>query len=239
MSDPLLPATAAQRTLAVLLLAAGLATGACSTKPSASALLRQDFPPPRLTSRGTEIGIASWYGPGFDGKLTANGERFNRHGMTAAHRTLPFGSILDVTDLDTGRSVRVRVNDRGPYIQGRVLDLSYGAAKRLGMIQKGTARVEIAVRNKNAETWTGVHYAVQVGAFRTIDDARAFTRSLSAYAKRYYIARPDETSTHYRIRVGPYSEPHLAYGAADRLAHLGFDTLVVEERKAAMRVSRR
>ena len=87
--------------------------------------------------------IASWYGPGFHGRTTANGETYNQHGMTAAQRTLPFGTIVRVTY--SGRSVTVRINDRGPFIPGRVIDLSRGAASALGMIDAGVVPVCITV----------------------------------------------------------------------------------------------
>lgn len=86
---------------------------------------------------------ASFYGSGFHGRRTANGERFNRHELTAAHRTLPFGSLLRVTYPRSGQSVIVRVNDRGPYIDGRDIDLSEGAARRLGMRGAGVARIRV------------------------------------------------------------------------------------------------
>lgn len=88
-------------------------------------------------------GEASYYGPGFAGRPTANGERFNPAEMTAAHRTLPFGSKLRVTNTRNGQSVVVRVNDRGPYAHNRIIDLSQGAAKEIGMIQSGTAHVKL------------------------------------------------------------------------------------------------
>ncbi len=90
-------------------------------------------------------GTASYYGPGFHGKQTANGERFDMHAMTAAHKTLPFNTRLRVTNTDNGKSVIVRINDRGPYKRGRVLDLSKGAAQALGMLTSGTARVRCEV----------------------------------------------------------------------------------------------
>ena len=83
-----------------------------------------------------EEGIASWYGPGFHGKLTASGERYDMHQMTAAHKRLPLGTIVKVRRLATGRSVTVKINDRGPFIRGRIIDLSYGAAKALRMVEK-------------------------------------------------------------------------------------------------------
>jgi len=94
---------------------------------------------PRIAS------IASWYGPGFAGNLTANGERFNPSAMTAAHPYLPFGTRLRVTNRNNGRSVIVRVNDRGPFVGGRAIDLSKGAAGRIGMISTGVAPVKIEV----------------------------------------------------------------------------------------------
>lgn len=92
-----------------------------------------------------EVGIASWYGPGFHGKRTASGEIYDMYGISAAHRTLPFGMIVKVVDLETGRSVVVRINDRGPFIEGRIIDLSYGAAKELGMVEKGLAKVGLKI----------------------------------------------------------------------------------------------
>lgn len=90
-----------------------------------------------------EVGRASWYGPGFHGRETASGEIFNQHELTAAHRRLPLGTRITVTNLENGKSVRVSVNDRGPYIHGRVLDLSKAAARRLDMVSDGVVRVRI------------------------------------------------------------------------------------------------
>ncbi|MBM3463956.1 MAG: septal ring lytic transglycosylase RlpA family protein [Armatimonadetes bacterium] len=102
-----------------------------------------------LTLDGAPVyqrGVASWYGPGFHGRPTASGQRFNRYGMTAAHPSLPLGSRITVVNLGNGRSVDVVVNDRGPFVGGRVLDLSEGAAEQLGFKRAGTARVEIRFR---------------------------------------------------------------------------------------------
>jgi rare lipoprotein A len=90
------------------------------------------------------VGVASYYGREFQGRRAANGERFNMNALTAAHRSLPFGTKLQVTNLRNGRSVVVRVSDRGPFIRGRVLDLSYGAARVLDMVGRGTAKVKFA-----------------------------------------------------------------------------------------------
>jgi rare lipoprotein A len=90
-----------------------------------------------------QVGVASWYGPGFHGKKTASGERYNQNNLTAAHRKLPLGSEVKVTNLDNGRSIVVEINDRGPYVKGRVIDLSKAAARSLGMVEDGVGRVRI------------------------------------------------------------------------------------------------
>lgn len=100
----------------------------------------------RPSARGyRETGVASWYGPGFDGRPTSSGEPFDRHGFTAAHRTLPLGAWVEVTNLRNGRTVTVRINDRGPFRnpERRIIDLSYAAASELGMIDAGTVEVEV------------------------------------------------------------------------------------------------
>lgn len=93
----------------------------------------------------SQTGKASWYGPRFHGRKTSNGERFNKYALTAAHRTLPFGTEIEVTDPATQRSIRVRINDRGPFIKGRILDLSEGAAKSLGIMNRGVANIQIRI----------------------------------------------------------------------------------------------
>ncbi len=95
--------------------------------------------------RPVQTGKASWYGPGFRGKPTASGEKFRPSRRTAAHKTLPFGTVVKVTRVDTGQSVRVVINDRGPYAAGRVIDLSRRAARRIDMISDGVAEVELKV----------------------------------------------------------------------------------------------
>lgn len=98
-----------------------------------------------------ETGIASWYGPGFDGKRTANGEIFDTNGLTAAHKTLPMPSMVRVTNLENGRSIAVRVNDRGPFAPGRVIDLSRRGAQLLGFIERGTARVRVEIMAEDSQ----------------------------------------------------------------------------------------
>jgi rare lipoprotein A len=100
---------------------------------------------PLAGGRSDEVGMASYYGREHDGRRTASGEVFDMHAMTAAHPTLPFGTRVRVTNLANGREVTVRINDRGPFRGGRILDLSYGAARKLGMVGRGVAKVRVAV----------------------------------------------------------------------------------------------
>jgi len=117
-------------TAAVILIAASL--GCATTGPLAG-------------GRSEEVGLASYYGREHDGRRTASGEIFDMNEMTAAHRTLPFGTRVRVTDLANGRQVTVRINDRGPFRRGRILDLSYAAARKLGIVGRGVAKVRVAV----------------------------------------------------------------------------------------------
>ena len=94
---------------------------------------------------GVFRGVSSWYGPNFHGKLTANGEVYDMYGVTAAHKTLTLGTVVRVTNLDNEKSLILRINDRGPYVDGRILDCSFGAAKKLGFHEQGTANVEIKI----------------------------------------------------------------------------------------------
>lgn len=124
---------------------------ACATLPiwgcarSAKPDLRESREAPTSGRPGGVVGegLASFYGKGFDGRLTANGERFDKEAMTAAHRTLPFNACLRVKNLENGREVKLRVNDRGPYSGHRILDVSEGAARKLGMIDRGVTRVRL------------------------------------------------------------------------------------------------
>ncbi len=123
-----------------------------------------------------ETGTASWYGNDFHGKPTSNGETYNMHGITAAHKLLPMHTMLLVTNLDNGRQLVVRVNDRGPFIRGRIIDLSYGAAEKLDLLETGTAKVKITALGEvqkanghhsfkhHADLQSG-EYFVQIGAF--------------------------------------------------------------------------
>ena len=118
------------------------------SKTSVSGQVKKvSYSPVSAKAKFASSGVASYYGPGFHGRRTANGETFNMHAMTAAHRTLPFGTLIKVTNLSNGKSTIVRVNDRGPYVGNRVIDLSVAAAKQIGSTHSGVAQVSLEIVN--------------------------------------------------------------------------------------------
>jgi rare lipoprotein A len=134
----------------------------------------------------TEIGRASWYGPPYHNRVGSNGEVYNMHAMTAAHRTLPLGSIVRVTNLKTGHTALVRITDRGPFIPGRVLDLSLAAARKLDVYLPGVAEVKVEVMQSPAPLETGGKWAVQIGGFPQQDAAVLLADHLT---RRYRTAK--------------------------------------------------
>lgn len=162
----------------------------------------------------SETGIASWYGPGFHGKKTASGEKYNQNAFTAAHKTLPFGTRVNVMNLDNNKSTTVIINDRGPFKSGRIIDLSNAAAKTLGIIGTGTARVKIkAIGTSNSTSKpitkaTSVaradgKYYVQVGAYSSKDNAYNVAKNLSNSGYNYQVKIGSNGM--YSVLAGPYS----------------------------------
>jgi rare lipoprotein A len=127
---------------AAALIAVSLAVAGCGRRVTAHVPIP---PPPPAPIGWTETGVASWYGIPYDGRRTSSGEIFDMHAFTAAHRTLPFNTWLEVTDVQSGKHVNVRINDRGPFVDGRIIDLSMGAADQLGMVRAGLAKVRLKV----------------------------------------------------------------------------------------------
>ena len=169
-------------------------------------------------------GIASWYGKKFHGRQTSNGERYDMYRLTAAHKTLPLPTNVRVTNLNNGRSVVVRVNDRGPFVGNRLIDLSYEAARQLDMIDVGTALVEIealeagytdaitdvapaAAENSPAEIATALNMYVQVGAFGEAGNAHTLATLLTENGvDKVAVREPIGTAAPlYRVRIGPLS----------------------------------
>ncbi len=175
--------------------------------------------------------MASWYGPGFHGNLTANGERYDMYGITAAHRTLPLGSVLQVRSLTTGRQVKVRVNDRGPFAKGRILDLSLGAAKVLQMTQRGTDRVSLKVIDYLGPLKPGERLVVQVGSFRDKSRASTIKNMLTDdYAPVRIVKISIRGERFYRVLVGTYRNEKRAQAMANRLSkRFHLQTLVVRD----------
>jgi len=134
----------------------------------------------------TEVGRASWYGPPYHNRVGSNGEVYNMHAMTAAHRTLPLGSIVRVTNLKTGHMALVRITDRGPFIPGRVLDLSLAAARKVDVYVPGVAEVKVEVMQAPAPLESGGKWAVQIGGFPHEHEA---TKVADHLTRRYHTAK--------------------------------------------------
>jgi rare lipoprotein A len=151
------------------------------TPPSETAPSEEDAfrIPANAKPISVETGLASWYGGPYNRRRGSNGEVYNMHAMTAAHRTLPLGSIVRVTNLKTGRSALVRITDRGPFVEGRVLDLSLAAAKKVDVWQAGVAMVRIEVMRAPSSLETGGRWAVQIGAFEKEHSADKLADHLS------------------------------------------------------------
>ncbi|MFZ0887564.1 MAG: septal ring lytic transglycosylase RlpA family protein [Candidatus Binataceae bacterium] len=190
---------------------------------------------PEVVAPGaTLVGVASWYGPGFNGHRTASGEIYNQEDMTAASNSFPLGTRLMVTNLENQRSAAVRVNDRGPFRKQRKLDLSHAAARVLGITQPGTARVEMEVLSAPAsagEVIAGrLRYFVQLGAFSESRNARELYDRL---APRYADVRIDTLAAgkhrYYRVRMGAFSSRQEAQARATESASLGLPMLIVAE----------
>ncbi len=187
------------------------------------------------SSRGyRERGIASWYGTKFHGRNTSSGERYDMYAMTAAHKELPLPTYVRVTNLQNGRSTVVKVNDRGPFHSNRIIDLSYAAATKLGIIGKGTGLVEVVALQPGdpapapARTYASApnqnpNLFVQVGAFSNRDNADRLRWRLQNSLNR--SVRIQQTGEHgpvmYRVQVGPVFNVEQADSLAFRLADLG------------------
>ncbi|MBN1523932.1 MAG: septal ring lytic transglycosylase RlpA family protein [Spirochaetales bacterium] len=170
-----------------------------------------------------EEGYASWYGGKFQGRKTANGEIFDTEKHTAAHKTLPFGTMVKVTSLETSQSTTVRINDRGPFVAGRIIDLSRIAAEEIGMVGAGTARVrlEILTRPEPAN-----HYIIQVASFRNKDNAFVLGEKLKAKG----------FSVYYEVTAAGYTRTFVKHVSRDNLdaarqilADMGYPGPIVRE----------
>jgi rare lipoprotein A len=157
--------------------------------------------------RYKEFGMASWYGKEYHGRRTANGEIYDMYAMTAAHLTLPFNTLVRVTNLENGKKAELRINDRGPFVAGRVIDLSHSGAKTIDMLGKGTAQVAleaILVVGGNSLSIEGV-FAIQVGAFEEKQNAARFQGQLEKkYANVHTVIWESNVKRLYRVRLGAF-----------------------------------
>ena len=224
-----------------LLLVAGCAT---ATHPSGGgppvATPTPPSPPPSVptpapaTTLGVgETGQASWYGEPHHGRPTASGEIYDMHDLTAAHRTLPLGTRVLVTNTRTGQATEVRINDRGPFKEGRVVDLSYAAALLLGAVGPGVIPVRVQVISlpeaATAGAAAGGRFAVQVGAFSSRAPAESLRRDLARDGVQATVSEASISGeTYYRVRVGDYADRTAAHEAARGLAVRGRRAVIVE-----------
>jgi rare lipoprotein A len=174
-----------------------------------------------------QTGVASWYGSDFQGRKTASGEVFDMYGLSAAHRTLPLGTVIHVTNLENSKSVVVTVNDRGPFVANRVLELSYGAARELGFVAQGTARVSIEATELPRSTSP---FTVQAAVFSEEENANLLKDRLS-FKYEHISIQPfvSNEGTFYRVRVGSYATEERAATVAAKLKLDGLEPFVVRK----------
>jgi rare lipoprotein A len=176
-------------------------------------------------TKGVQYGVASWYGSDFHGKQTSSGEIYDMYQLTCAHNTLPLGTMVMVTNLENGSSVEVKVNDRGPFVKDRIIDLSYAAARILGIREKGTAMVKVEFIGPLVEQIQ--RFTVQVGSFIDEGNAQRLADQLRKGFENVYVTIV-ETSTqkYHRVRVGQFETEESALNIAEKLAQMGYKVLV-------------
>jgi rare lipoprotein A len=212
--------------LGALMLAAAVFAACSATRPAPSA------PSAAAPANGASIvGIASWYGPGFNGHRTSSGAIYDQDDLTAASTAFPLGSRVRVTNLDNGKSVDVTINDHGPYVKGRKLDLSRRAARQIGMIGTGTAPVRMAVLETPAGgPALGERYFVQVGSFADPAHAESVRKRLAAHYDDVEIQPVrDGFGRFYRVRMGAFASREDAAARAARMVRSGFPAFVITE----------
>jgi len=191
-------------------------------QPEADADLAEPVIPAGARAISTETGLASWYGPPYHNRRGSNGEVYNMHAMTAAHRTYPLGSIVRVTNVKTGHSALVRITDRGPFIPGRVLDLSLAAARKLDVWQPGVAEVKVELMQAPAPVDSGGKWAVQIGGFPDEDVATKLTDHLPRRYRTANVLRFASPAGDWWIRVRVLDDDH------DRAQKLAAETATSE-----------
>jgi rare lipoprotein A len=182
----------------------------------------------RWYSNPGQVGIASWYGGRFHGRETASGERFSMMQLTAAHRYLPLGTKVIVTNLATNEAVEVKINDRGPFWEPnrRIIDLSRAAADTIGLLNRGVGQVRVVISEGALELQDAndaVMYEVQVGAFLEIEQAQEMVEQLQGTHPTVYIATRDGPfGSYHRVRIGPFEARKEAQAVANALVQEGY-----------------
>lgn len=176
-------------------------------------------------SGNVQVGLASWYGIEEHNNRAASGERFDKNELTAAHKALPMDSIVRVTNLENGRDVIVRINDRGPFVKGRIIDLSYAAAKEVGLLGPGTVKVKVEVistPNRDDNYFKG-RYIIQVGSFKNKNNAYNLKNKLSAKFDNVDVYEYSLNSDkYYRVRLSSYNSRNDAQDEYKKLRKLGY-----------------
>jgi len=210
------PDRTVRRLIAAAAVAFGSAIVAAGCATSSGHRPRVQTPAPAPAAGNVEEGLASWYGEPYHGRPTASGPRYDMWAMTAAHRTLPFGTVVRVRNLDSGREADVTINDRGPFVQGRILDLSRAAAETLGAIGPGVIPVRLEVRRVGDGMPDEPCWEVQVGAFAREENARRARSSLEAMGFSVRFAPAGGGLT--RVRATGLAGRTKALGVAASLA---------------------
>ncbi|MBZ0168498.1 RlpA-like protein precursor [Candidatus Methylomirabilis lanthanidiphila] len=175
-----------------------------------------------------ERGLASWYGHPYHGRRTSNGEVYDMYQLSAAHREIPLGSWVEVINLTNGRSLTVRVNDRGPFVDGRIIDLSYASAMLLGVVGPGVAPVRVRLTQAPLQAPGPARYSVQVASFVAESNALALKTELEQKVSGVYLMKAAiDGEVYYRVRVGQFVSHAEAKTAAERLASLGYRVLIM------------
>jgi rare lipoprotein A len=192
------------------------------------------LPVPDPPNHPSQTGIASWYGPGFHGKATASGAIYDQNDLTAAHQTLPLGTRVMVTNLETGSAIEVTINDRGPFAKGRIIDLSFAAGNALGMIGPGTIPVRVEVIDSGGHQIQSIRdsldYTLQLGSFSRLENAQKLRDRLAPAHNDVAIAplRARDT-TYYRVQLGTFANRNVAEEKARQLSQAGFPAIVMEK----------
>ncbi|MFQ5900052.1 MAG: septal ring lytic transglycosylase RlpA family protein [Thermodesulfobacteriota bacterium] len=201
--------------------------------PSCASIKTYTEPP---IENGIQYGVASWYGDKFHGRPTASGVIYDMYGISAAHKTLPLGTIVRVKNIKNGKEIEVVINDRGPFVDGRILDFSFGAAEKVDMVKDGLTPIRLEIIGRDPSYIKGIEvgnsdkgedFVVQVGSFTDHINADRLKTVLEwGYGNVHIEEAAASGTTYYRVRIGPYTDRTDAMKQARRLAEEGYNVWV-------------